>query len=52
MKKYILSMSLVVLTSSAAFAGGVFCKEYPAETDAAACCSWAETHIPGCMPGC
>lgn len=33
MKKYLLSMSLVLLAGAPAFAGGVFCKECPAETD-------------------
>lgn len=33
MKKYILSMSLVLLTGVPAFAGGVFCKECPAENN-------------------
>lgn len=33
MKKYILSMSLVLLAGTPAFAGGVHCKSCPAEND-------------------
>ncbi|WP_413291363.1 hypothetical protein [Bdellovibrio sp. HCB337] len=33
MKKYVLSISLVLLAGSNAFAGGYFCRQCPAEND-------------------